>query len=82
MLITVQWMILFFGRVTLNRQKEKEANMQELTIKNTRNSLELFRLDDAVEVSVESGRGTETTYLNKEQAKAVIQFLRYFIETQ
>jgi Holliday junction resolvase len=54
--------------------------MNYLTIKKARTTLELAVLTDEVEISIETGRSTETMYLNAEQVKQVLEFLTNAIE--
>ena len=53
--------------------------MDYITIKNRITTFEMVLLSDSIEVSVE-GRGTETTYLDLEQAEQVLEFLTNAID--
>jgi hypothetical protein len=56
-----------------------KKNMDYITIKNRITTFEMVLLSDSIEVSVE-GRGTETTYLDLEQAEQVLEFLTNAID--
>ena len=54
--------------------------MERITIKKTRTTFEMFVISDAIEVSIETGRGTETMYLDLEQSEQVLEFLTEAID--